>query len=655
MKIATTRARGIVPILDPQRLPDENATIAHNVDLEGAIIAPLIGPGFVKTLANASRKRVYPYNGGWLEWDEDVDVVKSPVDDDIYDRIFYTGSGVPKVRGILSGAEVEYDLGIPKPTLNITAVAQAKGTVTWTRTWFYQFENSAGTVTQSGSLTEGAYSGTNVHELNPGKVYRMQNKPARTTAAASDRFVMYFDGYEGTEYLGRLYPTSSANYLSSDFELAGADAKATQDNSGAPPEAVFTIRYNTSRASDYEVDRYYVYTLVSVFFEEGPPSDPSNRVPVDPTEDAVLTNFDLTVPGNHNITTIRIYRTVTGVSGTFYFYVGEFAIGTATYTDTQEDSDITGNGILVSQHFVAPPAGLIGIVEMPGGYLAGFVGNTLYLSEANRPHAWPPEYAQTRANIIVAIARAGDGLLVLTEGPPSLGVGDTPGAFLLQGINSTQACVSKRGVATYGDEGRQAVFYPSPQGLVSYESGATRVVTAGYYSGNDGGYAPWSDLEPENMIGVVHNGRYIGKTPTGTIIYRLQESIAFLTTSDITFQGFHYSMEDDQLYIIVGNKLKQWGAGEALTYTWSGKLWVFNKPGRFNTARVTANEYPPDGDAVPLTFNLYANGVLVHTKAVTSIEEFRLPELRKERQWLFSIVGNKKVTEILISTSARDV
>ena len=39
-----------------------------------------------------------------------------------------------------------------------------------------------------------------------------------------------------------------------------------------------------------------------------------------------------------------------------------------------------------------PPATLKGFIAMPNGFLIGFDGNNIYMSEAYHFHAWPAEY-----------------------------------------------------------------------------------------------------------------------------------------------------------------------------------------------------------------------------------------------------------------------
>jgi hypothetical protein len=87
------------------------------------------------------------------------------------------------------------------------------------------------------------------------------------------------------------------------------------------------------------VTRAYVYTYVNALGEEGPPSDPRQYDALD-GEAWCIHNFDLETPDNDAdypstagpanrapIVAIRVYRTITGTSGSAdYFYVGEMPI-----------------------------------------------------------------------------------------------------------------------------------------------------------------------------------------------------------------------------------------------------------------------------------------------------------------------------------------
>ena len=176
MKIKLDQFQGLLPIVDPRKLGPYQAQTAQNVALINGTLTPIKEPGQVQALTDATQISVYLYNGSWLQWTTDVDVVKSPIDNDQYSRIYYTGDDHPKVRGTVAAVQSEYALGIPKPVTAITAAAADKGVITWTQrssttgadgTWGYQYEEPDGTVSQSGILTVGV----EVTEVTPGSSY----------------------------------------------------------------------------------------------------------------------------------------------------------------------------------------------------------------------------------------------------------------------------------------------------------------------------------------------------------------------------------------------------------------------------------------------------------------------------------------------------
>jgi len=706
MKVRTYKFDGMIPRLEPRLLGSTNAQVAENVDLLTGIISPIKEPGNVATLSGSSRKTVFPYNEGWLEWDNDVDVCRSPIIDDQYNRIYYTGDGgVPKVRGVrvradstaytlgqkarwetgdtvwevtsagtsaatapsitgkvvgdsvtdgtvtwqmtsltFSGAdELEYDLGIPRPSNTLTLTAQAKSTVTWTREWYYQYEEPDSTVSQSGSLTEGAYAGTNVNEVTPGKSYRIHTLPTKTTASADASFVLYCKCSDASgNLLGYLYPSPSDYRLNSDFYLDGAKAEGALTVNVASPQAELIISYTTSRAEDYEVDRVYIQTFVSAWGEEGPPSAASSTVTVDPCQDCVVASLDTSVTGNYNITEVRIYRTITSDAGTFYCYVSEVDIGTATYTDSLTDAECGEQ--IPSTNWTAPDDDLSGLVTMPGGFLAGFVDKTVYFSEPNYPHAWYTGYGLIVPYEIVGLGVNSDGLVVLTKGPPSLMVGYHPDAMTVQDVVLPQSCVSKRSIAHAGDLNDAAVLYASPDGLCAVYGAYGRRLTKDIYT-----RAQWSNLNPDTMIGAVHDGKYFGITSSDSIIISFEEQASMLRTTDETATGLYADIENDLLYLIQGTELNTWRTGTTTkTATWQGRDLIFSRRGSFSVCRVNAAAYP-------VTLKIYAEGSLVLSLVLTENKARRIPLLRDEKRWSVAVETEYDVYEILLSTSMKEL
>src|SRR6056300_1167198 len=93
---------GIAPGVDARRLSDQFGLTAENIDFESGALVPTTINANETTLSNSDRRSVFRYeaSGGtnyWLQWNEDVDVVKGPVPNDSYNRLYWTGEDYPRV------------------------------------------------------------------------------------------------------------------------------------------------------------------------------------------------------------------------------------------------------------------------------------------------------------------------------------------------------------------------------------------------------------------------------------------------------------------------------------------------------------------------------------------------------------------------------
>ena len=122
MLIDIKMMKGEIPRLKSHLLSDEASTKAIDVEFENGVIQPVREDTLVETLSSAP-STLYLFNDFILNWDVDVDVVKNPMAQDDWDRIYWTGQGSPKVSSndIISDGTGDYpaawyDLGIPAPT-----------------------------------------------------------------------------------------------------------------------------------------------------------------------------------------------------------------------------------------------------------------------------------------------------------------------------------------------------------------------------------------------------------------------------------------------------------------------------------------------------------------------------------------------------------
>ena len=195
---------------------------------------------------------------------------------------------------------------------------------------------------------------------------------------------------------GRFYFTGSGNfpkYTSLSSGVSGSGPYPTASfRLGLPTPGAFTAAPsvdNTSAADGAALSsRAYLYTEITTFGEEGPPSEVTSADIVDAENGATVT---LTLPaatsGNYSIAKRRIYRT--DINGVFRFVKDVTGTSAGTTTEAVTD-DLLGEEIESSDNLAPPddttsdhPDGpMLGITTMPNGITAGFSGNTLLFSES---------------------------------------------------------------------------------------------------------------------------------------------------------------------------------------------------------------------------------------------------------------------------------
>jgi hypothetical protein len=211
--------------------------------------------------------------------------------------------------------------------------------------------------------------------------------------------------------------------------------------------------------------RTYLYTWVTGFGEEGPPSPPT-VAGGDPNGTWIITMTPPTATDvlNRNLTNLRIYRTVIDSSGNAtYYQVVELPIGTTSYSDSNLDTSIVNNYVMPSVLYTGPPAGLQGVVSMANGILAGWTNEReIWFSAAYNPHAWPATYALTVDYPVVGMVAIGSTLNIMTEGQPFIASGTTPDTMTIGRVTANEPCVSRGSIFGAGE----GAYYASPNGLI---------------------------------------------------------------------------------------------------------------------------------------------------------------------------------------------
>ena len=541
---------GTAPKIYSRLLPNDVAQVAENARLDSGRLEPWKGNASASITpvasysVSAQTKTLFKYTDSiWIGSNDDLDIVRSPIAEDPWERIYLTGryGAYPEMTlSTIVGGGTYYRLGLPSPA-------------------------------------------------------SLPSAPA----------------------------------------LSNKDAAA----------ATVTLLTDT----ETPLSRSYIYTYVTQYGEEGPPSTPTvaNIVDVYSDQNATVT-FGANVSG-YNIVTKRLYRTDS--TGTYRF-VADVGFTAATHLDVKADIDL-GEEIPTAS-FAAPPDELTadhpdgamqGLVAMPNGILAGFSGQAVCFSESFQPHAWPTDYQLTVKSDVVAIAPLTSGLLVLTKEKPAIIQGLDPASMAMTEIDSTLSCVSKRSVVDMGEY----VMYASPDGLVIGSEQGLQIATGQILTRDQ-----WQEFVPSSLVGFLWEGHYIGFYSTGSedkgfIFDPRGGKNSFVSLDFHATAGFN-DLENDELYLVVGGSVVKFAEGSALNFKWRTKKFYTPRPINPAVAKVDCDSYSPNP-----VMKVYADGVLKHTQTVTSSDAFRLPSGYKGQEFEVEVTGSVPINEMCIYESAAEI
>lgn len=474
--------QGLIPRASNRLLPTMAATEAKNTKLLNGEVRGFhalreeadFSAGSVTPVKSATRvvDNAGVLDDAWLTFDtRDVDVVRSPIVNDAYDRYYWAGDGTPKMNTYtrIENGDAEYLLGVPTPS----------------------------------------------------------NAPSVTPPAGSDE------------------------------------------------------------------TRAYVYTFVTEFGEEGPPSPPT--VVSGNAGTWELTNMDTTVPdessrGFGTGAKVKIYRTVTGGTSSNFYFVDEVAwadhvTASGAYSDAEVTTDVASNNLLESTNWVAPPTDLEGFVVMPNGYLVGWKGRRLVFSEPYRPHAWPAAYELSTEFPIVGLIVWGSTLVIGTKSQPYFGQGVTPAAFTLQKLDSVEPCMSRHGmVATTA-----GAYYPSPNGLILANSSGARVITRDILTKEE-----WETYTPATIFAAQLGLQYIAfnTATTGFIFDPTEQTAKFVELEGFSaVVGIETDRYSGDVLLLSNDRAWEWDppGSERLSWRWQSKLYQTPEPVNFGAFRLNFN------------------------------------------------------------------
>lgn len=678
----------------------------------------------------------------WLEFDDpDTDVMRSPVVDDSYDRFYFASPSVaPRYN-----TRARINAGLPPWLLGVPAPGCAPGVE----------------VTGGGSaVTLGFPSSTSIAADGPGAniLYMVPIKPQgamilndvtflpQTTNAAVRYAAVLFDDLNGSPHsllntgviatgvtaavnaasaftnptgllmnvqywIGIMIDTAITIQRADDTGSSGVVSLNTFSN--GPPAVINNLGvgyhdlqvWGDLTSSSVQEARSYVYTYITEYGEESPPSPAT-----------VLTGWSngtwtislFTPPPDQmgvtrDITKIRLYRTLTATAGaTTYFQVtpvgGDLDVTTATYADIVTDDKLAANTQLQSQLWSPPPEDLQGILAMPNGMAVGWRANEIWFSEPYRPHAWPASYTLTTEYPIVGLGVSGQSVVACTSGAPYVASGTSPGSMSGLKTQVSEPCHSRGSIWGNTD----GVYYTSPNGLILVTPSGAITNTSELWITRE----RWQQLTPQKNVrcvplvssyfalGCVRNGDNSVAQKGFTIELNANDTQSF----SIWPQPGGHRLGFNQLSApnaldVVNLRTDPWSsvvlvmqnhavyyfdftdpAPVMQTYKWRSKLfqqkskknyaamriWFSIPPGTpaQNAVRNTAAFTDPSWNALASgqygIVRVYAGGVLVTVREIWKNQEMmRIGSGFKHETWQFEFEARVPISNVQIATSVK--
>lgn len=296
--------------------------------------------------------------------------------------------------------------------------------------------------------------------------------------------------------------TGTNNFEDGDYCAFGGEASTSDTAPAETRYSNYSVQASGStNATVTNVATSYVFTHVNDLGQQSGPSAASATI-LRPDGVSVTVTTPIVPPSGvsdeYEIETKRIYRAVTGATGSIFRFVAEIPLSQADYVDTLTDAQL--GEALESEGWELPPDDLRGILALPNGIMVGFRRNQVCFAVQNRPHAWRVADRAVTDTDVVAIGAIDTTVVIGTKSFPYVAQGNTSDSYAtgMAKLEVPQACVSKRGLTYVSGLG---VVFPSPDGYMAITGVSAPVnITRAFFTRKQ-----WQALVPESIFAVPHD------------------------------------------------------------------------------------------------------------------------------------------------------
>jgi hypothetical protein len=446
----------------------------------------------------------------------------------------------------------------------------------------------------------------------------------------------------------RFYFTGSGAPKSSDnvIGLAGEPFPTSYRDLGVPKPVTAPTVTETVAGTGSDENRYYAYTYLTDWDEEGPPAI-SAIVTCKPNAQFDITTLAAPPTGageNRGINRIRLYRTKTGDLGAKFYFLKDVVLPA---TSTTDNALATGQDTMPSALYAMPPSDLKCLTPLWNGIMAGISGNSIRFCELNKPHAWPAKYEILCHETPIGLAVFDRTLVVLTTGKPLIVTGDLPEAMRDTPVEFIAPCLSEPSIVALS----HGECWATSDGIAYIgRNGPPRFLTANHMLPE-----AWQALAPGTMQGGQYQGRYFafydlgGGLLKGLMVDPLSAEATGVYGLSQGYTAVHYDRLSAQMYVLSGTDIQQWNAGASnMTVSFESKTFRQTRPLNMAVAEVIASTYPA-------TFTLYADARAAWIKTVNGRNPFLLPSGYLADDYRIKIDTAYDVTGVVVAETLGEI
>jgi len=379
-------------------------------------------------------------------------------------------------------------------------------------------------------------------------------------------------------------PKFDNEFLNTDFSptvtytFPGQDDRFVSGNEG-----IVTFIVNLNYVLRTRQHLFYVQSMLTSEDpgEEGPPSEVSELITVMPGQFLTLNTPFANIPddevgGGGLYNKNRLYRSATGTDN--FLLVDDINLATVFEPRPFLQGEII-------PPFGNYPAGvdkdqfLSGIVVHPAQFAVAFFEKTLYLSDIFRFWSWPDENTVPFQEDIVSIAITGNTILVFTTneegGGRVFGVsGSNPKIMSKYIISKAHPLLSQAGLAQLG----QTAYYATDDGLAAANANGVSIITQNHFTKDQ-----WQEFNPAAMAVSVEGRVVYAQAPTDFgVRFDLDSSLA------VTTFGVEKSVPDRYPRFARSLVTPPVTVAEKTTH-WKSRRYRFDQPTLFEYARIVAD------------------------------------------------------------------